>query len=191
MVYVFVKNQKPVALLMRDLSDFEIFGVPPNFEKRNKKLNLGVELLFNYTVGAVIFYTFLKLSEKSKCKRITSERGMKENHCGLIAPFWIPFNIDYFPVFQLFSLLAIFVSHLLIKMCLHISLNAFEIAHHIILRIQHLKVMIEGCFNDKSYAVSQRNLKRCISYHIQILEYVQFLLEFKLLQLHFLGLLQD
>ncbi|KAJ3644246.1 hypothetical protein Zmor_026914 [Zophobas morio] len=171
MVYVFVENQKNIAFLMRDLSDFEIFGVPSNFEKRNKKLNLVVKLFFCYTVGAVIFYNFLKLSEKSECKRISSERGMKENHCGLIGPFWIPFNIDYFPVFQLFSLFGIFFSHLLIKMCLHISLNAFEIAHHIILRIQHLKVMIEECFDNKSYTVSQRNLERCISYHIQILEF--------------------
>ena len=181
MVYAFVKNQQNIASLMRDLSDFKKFGVPPNFDKRNKNLNLGVQLLFSYTLGATIFYTGLKLSEKPECKRISFEKGMKENNCGLIAPFWIPFDIDYFPVFQLFSLLATFIMHSVLKMCLHISLNTFEIAHHIILRIKHLKTMVEECFDDKRYAVSQRKLKICITYHTEILEYVPLLYYFKLL----------
>jgi hypothetical protein len=45
-----------------------------------------------------------------------------------------------------------------------------EMAHHVILRINHLNVMIRECFDKGDYEVSRVKLKACILYHLEILE---------------------
>ena len=60
-------------------------------------------------------------------------------------------------------------AHALIKWALHISYNAAEIVHHIVLRIQHLKKMLIECFQLESYEKIRTEFGKCVDYHIEIL----------------------
>ncbi|KAJ3644242.1 hypothetical protein Zmor_026910 [Zophobas morio] len=172
MICAYIKNQRQVALLLRDLSQFENFGKPPGFEKKDKQLNLCVKMLVAYSFTGTVVYSSMKLFEKGKCKAFHLERKSNGNYCGLIAPFWLPFEIDYFPVFHLWLLYGFLAACLLLKMCLHISFNALEIAHHIILRIHHLRIMFLECFNSGSNQIIRVKLATCVLYHKEILELI-------------------
>ncbi|XP_044255307.1 uncharacterized protein LOC123005572 [Tribolium madens] len=168
MTIIYVKNQPKVAHLLRDLSNFQKFGKPPGFEKKEKILGFWSQLFFYYCVVAVMIYNLVKLLQKPECEKINEVKGLKEN-CGLLTPTWIPFEINYFPAFQLTFFYVFISTQILMKLALIISFNALEMAHHIILRIDHLKIMIMECLDEKSYEVSRRKLKTCILYHLEIL----------------------
>ncbi|XP_015838558.2 uncharacterized protein LOC107398581 [Tribolium castaneum] len=171
MICAHLKNQHKVALLMRDLSVFNNFGKPPNFDKRNNQLNFVAKLLALYSFLATIFYNGEQLINKTECKRINKEKGLSDHYCGLLAPCWLPFEIDYFPVFHLILIYAFTSGYLLIKMAIHISYNAFEIVSNIVLRIEHLKAMILETFENRNKQVCHKKFLQCILYHIEILDF--------------------
>lgn len=169
MVLAYVKNQKKAARILRDLSNFERFGVPPGFEEEEKRLKMYITVVFIYAIITITFYNFFKLYEKGVCEKFNEEHELQE-HCGLLSPVWIPFDINHFPLFELVFLYLFTCCHMLMKLPLIVSYNALEMVHHIILRINHLKIMITECFDDPDYEISRRKLRECILYHIEILE---------------------
>lgn len=169
MVSAYLYNQHQIALLLRDLSEFKNFGKPPGFEELNNHLNFLSKLLVVYSFLAALVYNGIKVLQKSECKKNYEKKGLSDKHCGLLANFLLPVEIDYFPVFELILLITFLLGHLLIKLCMHVSFNAFEIVNHIVLRIEHLKTMILDCFNCTDQKIIQKKLKICILYHIEIL----------------------
>ncbi|XP_068913513.1 odorant receptor 4-like [Tenebrio molitor] len=169
MTFIYVKNQPKIALLLRDLSSFATFGKPPGFEQIENKLSFWSKFCFSYAVAGIVVYNSIRLLQKSDCERINREEGLNEN-CGLLSPTWFPFKIDYFPVFHLVFLYIFVSTQILMKLALMISFNALEMIHHIILRIDHLNIMIGQCFEDENYQVSRNKLKTCILYHLDILD---------------------
>lgn len=169
MAIIYVQQQHRIAHLLKDLSNFNEFGKPPGFEKENKILNFWSICVFIYpTVGATL-YNISKLSQRSKCN-IENERVGLPPTCGLIFPIWVPFDINYFPLFHLILVCTWFCTTLFVRLHLSISYNAFEIAHHIILRIKHLNEMIVKCFDNSSHAASHQKLKKSILYYRHVLE---------------------
>ncbi|XP_063923032.1 odorant receptor 22c-like [Zophobas morio] len=57
-------------------------------------------------------------------------------------------------------------------MCSQIAYHVLEIALHTVQRIEHLKSMIIQTFDSQNCSVVSENLKKCISYHIEILNLV-------------------
>ncbi|CAH1379072.1 unnamed protein product, partial [Tenebrio molitor] len=169
MTIIYVKNQPKVAHLLRDLSNFERFGKPPGFDEEEDKLSFWSKFCFYYTVGGIFAYNFIKLIQKSDCEKVNVEKGLKEN-CGILSPTWFPFEINYFPVFHLVFFYVFVSTQILIKLTLMISFNSLEMAHHVILRINHLNVMIRECFDEGDYEVSRVKLNACILYHLEILD---------------------
>lgn len=169
-ISAYLKNQHKIALLMQDLSVFDNFGIPPNSEKRNALLNFLVKVLVLYSFSATIFYNSEQLINKEECIRRNKLKGLSYNYCGLLTPCWLPFEIDYFPMFYIFLIYAFISGHLLIKLCMHVSFHAFEMVNHIVLRIEHLKTMILACFEEHDYEVCHQKFLKCILYHIEILE---------------------
>jgi hypothetical protein len=169
MIFVYVQNQPRIALLMRDLTNFENFGSPPGLEIQEKRLNSLSNGTFFYAILGTTLYTLVKMSQKSECERISQEKGINEN-CGFIAPFWMPFRTSYLPVYFLVLSYTFVASQLLMKPSLIMTFNAFEIAEHIILKIKHLNSMIITCFDDDNYEICQNKLRNCILYHQEIVD---------------------
>ncbi|KYB25641.1 Odorant receptor 63a-like protein [Tribolium castaneum] len=160
-VLAYVKNQRKAAGILRDLSNFDKFGVPPGFEEEEQRLRVYIICVFIYGFITITFYNFYKMSQKKSCERFNIEHNLHEN-CGLI---------DKFPRYELVFLYLLTCCHLLMKLPLIVSYNALEMVHHIILRINHLKIMITECFDDPDYEISRRKLTQCILYHTEILEF--------------------
>ncbi|KAJ3644238.1 hypothetical protein Zmor_026906 [Zophobas morio] len=169
MVCAYINNQHNLALLLHDLSDFKKFGRPPGFDKKNKQLNFYSQLIVLYSLLAVGFYAYMRYLDRDTCRASHAAKKTNGNFCGLITPLWIPVKTDYFPVFQLLFIYVFIAVHMLVKMGMPISFSALEIAHHIILRINHLKDMIIECLKNKNDEERSAKLKICILYHNEIL----------------------
>jgi hypothetical protein len=167
MVFAYIKNQKKIASLLRDLSSFDKFGIPEGFHEEEKKLTFYAKFIYTYVTITVSAYNFLLLFLKSDCEKYNKEHDLKEN-CGLVIP--TPFAADYFPVFQLVFLYQLVVSNMLLRLSMIIAYNTFEITQHIIFRINHLNIMTTACFDDDDYQTSRNKLTRCILYHSEVLE---------------------
>jgi hypothetical protein len=167
MVFAYIKNQKKIVSLLRDLSSFDKFGIPEDFYEEEKKLTFYAKFIYTYVTITVSAYNFLLLFLKSDCEKYNKEHDLKEN-CGLVIP--TPFAADYFPVFQLVFLYQLVVSNMLLRLSMIIAYNTFEITQHIIFRINHLNIMTTACFDDDDYQTSRNKLTRCILYHSEVLE---------------------
>ncbi|XP_068898533.1 odorant receptor 49a-like isoform X2 [Tenebrio molitor] len=170
MVFAYIKNQKKIASLLRDLSSFDKFGIPEDFHEEEKKLTFYAKFIHTYVTITVSAYNFLLLFLKSDCEKYNKEHDLKEN-CGLAIP--TPFAADYFPVFQLVFLYQLVVSNMLLRLSMIIAYNTFEITQHIIFRINHLNIMTTACFDDDDYQTSRNKLTRCILYHSEVLDFAK------------------
>ncbi|KAH0811127.1 hypothetical protein GEV33_011663 [Tenebrio molitor] len=170
MVFAYIKNQKKIVSLLRDLSSFDKFGIPEDFHEEEKKLTFYAKFIYAYVTITVSAYNFLLLFLKSDCEKYNKEHDLKEN-CGLVIP--TPFAADYFPVFQLVFLYQLVVSNMLLPLSMIIAYNTFEITQHIIFRINHLNIMTTACFDDDDYQTSRNKLTRCILYHSEVLDFAK------------------
>jgi hypothetical protein len=168
MSFIYVKNGPKIVLLLEDLSNFNRFGRPPNYYERERILNHLSVCSFMFIAVGSFFYNMVKLYKRPECQRRNIEENLNEK-CGIIAPVWFPFNIDYFPVFQLASLCMYTCTVLVTKSALVITYHVYEIAQYIVMRINHLNSMIVKCF-DGDYESCRDNLRRCILYHAEIIE---------------------
>jgi hypothetical protein len=168
MSFIYVKNGPKIVLLLEDLSNFNHFGRPPNFEERERVLNHLSKCSFMFIAVGSFFYNMVKLYKKPECQKRNIEENLNEN-CGIIAPVWFPFNIDYFPIFQLASICMYACTVLVTRSALVITYHVYEIAQYIVMRINHLNSMIVKCF-DWDYESCRDNLRNCILYHAEIIE---------------------
>jgi hypothetical protein len=168
MSFIYVKSGPKIVLLLEDLSSFNHFGRPPNFEERERVSNHLSKCSFMFIAVGSFFYNMVKLYKKLECQKRNIEENLNEN-CGIIAPVWFPFNIDYFPVFQLASMCMYTCTVLVTKSALVITYHVYEIAQYIVMRINHLNSMIVKCFNG-DYESCRDNLRNCILYHAEIIE---------------------
>lgn len=168
MTLVYVKNQPKLALLLKNLSEFDKFGKPPHFDETEKKLTLWSIISLVYVVGGVLLYNLSKLLEIPYCKENNRVKNLNEN-CGLLTPTWFPFKINYFPVFQLVWLYILICSQFIMKLGLIISYNALQIVYHIGLRIDHLNMMINQSLEITNYKRCKKEIRKCILYHLEIL----------------------
>lgn len=151
------------------MSNYKKFGIPPGFQQTNKDLNFLSNATFLFVIFVTFFYLLLKLYRKTDCETENMKKNLNEN-CGFITPMWTPFNVKYFPVYQLFFFYTVVAAQLIMKPALLITFLAYEIGTHIILRIKHLNKMIKKCFDYKNYEISRKQLIKCIMYHIEIIE---------------------
>ena len=169
MATIYVRSQPNIAKLLKDLSNFDKFGTPPNFEKLNKRLNIWSWFAFMYPTLGSTSINLTKFLMKSDCEEINRKEHLNEK-CGLMYPFWIPFEINYFPVFQLVFLYVWISVMLLVRLHLSLCFQAVEITQHIILRIKHLSSLVVESFDNYDGENCSEKIKNCIIYHQEILE---------------------
>ncbi|XP_063907304.1 odorant receptor 2a-like [Zophobas morio] len=168
MTFIYVKNQPKLANLLREMSNFQNFGKPTNFDQKERNLSLLSKAVFVYLAICVTQYNALKFNKKEECEERNKNQGLREN-CGFITQLWTPFSTQNFVVY--YSLYAyVFLSmQLLMKPNMLLTYHAFEITEHLILRIEHLNQMFYECFDNVDYNCCRSRLSKCILYHIHIL----------------------
>lgn len=164
MSVLYIKNQKKIAQLLKDLSTFNNFGKPPSFDKTNAQLNFFANCMFTYALIGVILYTGVQCFLKSQCEALKIEYKLNTT-CGFIIPTRLPFKTDYFPMYQVLFIYMFILMLLMTRLALLISCNLLEIAYNVSVRIDHLKTMFSECFKYKNYILSRKNFNRCVSYH--------------------------
>lgn len=80
--------------------DFETFGKPKNFDKRNELLDKISVVYFIYHLIIISLIASSNAILISECKEENERRGIEEI-CGMAARLWLPFNYDYFPLKQI------------------------------------------------------------------------------------------
>ncbi|KAJ3644220.1 hypothetical protein Zmor_026890 [Zophobas morio] len=166
--FTFTKNQPKVAKLLLEMSNFEKFGKPPNFDQEDKNLNFFSTSFFVYLCYSVLVYDIIKFRRKEECEDKNRNEGLNEN-CGFIAPMWTPFSTKNDVVYYLYHAYVIFCVQLLMKPSALVSYTEFEITTHLILRIKQLNQMIRQIFVNTNYVIARRRLNNCIVYHGDII----------------------
>ena len=167
MAFMYIKNQAKIALLLRDISDFKIFGKPPNFDEKNRRLNFISNVVFIYLICTPTQYSIIKYTQKNICEARNEKIGYEDN-CGFILPVWTPFSTKNVIVYWIYYICISVGAQILIKPSLLITFHAFEITQHLILKIEHLKQMLHDCFENKNDIICRKKLNKCISYHREI-----------------------
>lgn len=165
MLFTLTNYQKLFHLIV-DLCNFERFGKPPNFDKVNKKLNIFANLSAWYCLIATFLYNCANISVYSTCQKERSQFQI----CGSIIPLWVPWApVKSWYLVLLHSMYAFVYSMILTKGGLFYSLQVFEIAINIKLKIDHLNLMMIRCFDgeEKNY---KKRLQSCIQYHQRIIK---------------------
>ncbi|KAJ3625605.1 hypothetical protein MTP99_016167 [Tenebrio molitor] len=169
-IAIFVGYQKQIAQIYVDLSDFTNFEKPQNFDKVNRRLSLLSKMYKSFIDFAIINVCLSPFISKRFCEKLNQEREFKEI-CGLLATTWMPFNIDVFPIKQIFFLLQLYTVVFTMKGAAVISFAIMETIEHLVLRIKHLKSMLNEAVSTEDVTTRQQRFAKCIEYHINIFEY--------------------
>ena len=166
----YVRYEEPIAKIFTHLSNFKQFGTPPNFDQRNKKLMFWSKLYKTY-IDAAIFSMglepFLKLKS---CERENLTRKFKEI-CGLVVTTWVPFDINVFPLKQILYVWQVYTLLFTLKGAALISFSIMESMEHLVVRIQHLKVMLLETAETENAKLREARLLKCVEYHNDIFGY--------------------
>ncbi|XP_068897419.1 odorant receptor 4-like isoform X3 [Tenebrio molitor] len=168
-IAIFVGYQKQIAQIYVDLSDFTNFEKPQNFDKVNRRLSLLSKMYKSFIDFAIINVCLSPFVSKRFCEKLNQEREFKEI-CGLLATTWMPFNIDVFPIKQIFFLLQLYTVVFTMKGAAVISFAIMETIEHLVLRIKHLKLMLNEAVSTEDVTTRQQRFAKCIEYHINIFD---------------------
>ncbi|EFA10704.1 hypothetical protein TcasGA2_TC011882 [Tribolium castaneum] len=168
MLIVFVWSQDKVVHLLAKLGTHEIFGTPDNFKKRSRRLDFYAKLYSYYCYFGIVIYSLLQIIEMPECRKINEEKGLSEI-CGMIVPFWAPFDIDWFPLKQIFWFDQLLGIYIIIKGGAAVSITTFEVAQYICLKIKHLNSLLRQAFDDPHEEVIEKRLLHCIRYQQHII----------------------
>ncbi|EFA10703.1 odorant receptor 85c [Tribolium castaneum] len=168
MLIVFVWSQDKLVHLLAKLDTHEIFGTPDNLTKRSRRLNFYAKLYSYYCYFGIVIYSLVQIIEMPQCRKMNEEKGLSEI-CGMIVPFWAPFDIDWFPLKQIFWLNQLLGIYIIIKGGAAVSITTFEVAQYICLKIKHLNRLLREAFDDPCDVVVEQKLLHCIRYQQHII----------------------
>ncbi|XP_072392131.1 uncharacterized protein [Diabrotica undecimpunctata] len=151
------------------ISDFTKFGKPRDFDRVNAKYNRYSKFQYCYLqfmiLGAVIGSTAFRGQE---CEQLNEERHTDEV-CGLFAYTWMPFNINYFPVKQVFTVvqcLCIYYIYMTTGLGAWMVLESVE---HIVVRMRHLSFLFEDALNQEDARTRREKFNFAVRYHVSLL----------------------
>ncbi|KAJ8982434.1 hypothetical protein NQ317_007782 [Molorchus minor] len=166
----YVANLKKIATVLKDLSNWEIVGMPSGTIEFNIKLNKFSRWHQFYISFAVAGLTMSQLLDMRECKKINAQMGIKDV-CGLATNIWTPFDVDYFPVKQIIYLIQLHSAYYSYAASSTISFSILESMKHIIFRMRHVTDLFVDAFNEENYEKRKAALGRCIDYHNFIIRF--------------------
>lgn len=152
------------------LSNFDEFGKPVNFDETNKKYNRYSIYHYCYLESIVIF--ILLGSEMFKTKQCELENEQLPYHevCGLFTYTWMPFDIDYFPVKQIYLFTQLFGAHYVYMMAGLAAWMVLESVEHISTRIRHVTYLFNEALKEPDKTTRREKFNFAVRYHNAVLE---------------------
>ena len=120
---------------------------------------------------AIFNFCVYPFCTKHLCVKENETRSFKEV-CGLLVTTWMPFDIEVFPIKQILYLWQCYTIVFTMKGAALISFAIMESMEHLVIRIQHFKVMLADAVDTQDEIVRMKRFSCCIEYHINIFEYV-------------------
>ncbi|XP_049825964.1 uncharacterized protein LOC109605302 isoform X2 [Aethina tumida] len=165
MIVQFMANIESMNSIRLDLSNME-FTMPSDFAKTRDTANRHSTF---YGVSMYMFcisYAAANIFGENPCGNQIKGSDIS---CGIFLPSIMPFNINFFPVFQLIFL-AQFLStvHLLVGGAT-VMFMLYEIVLYIGNRMEHLCIILETIPNQRDEKVQKDTMKFCVQYHNFIL----------------------
>ncbi|XP_050509344.1 odorant receptor 63a-like [Diabrotica virgifera virgifera] len=174
LVWAYFVKIKSVSAMYNYMSDFETFGKPLDFDRDNMDFNKYAKMHFVYLESLIWIIIFTSnIFKKETCHLENQARNMTEV-CGLFTYTWTPFNIDFFPVREIYMLVQVFGVHHLYMVAGLMAWLVFETTHHIVVRIRHVKHVIIEALAEKDPVIRRDRFRGAVQYHNSLfgLEYI-------------------
>nr|UTN00944.1 odorant receptor [Semanotus bifasciatus] len=167
---LFSANTTAASKMYMFLSDFEQFGKPPKFDRYNRFLTKAGKSHFIY-LGVIItlFALSSNIFKGAQCRRDNLEYEYKEI-CGLITNTWLPFEIDYFPVKEIYLCLQCFSIYYVYMLSGSITFMVMESVVHIGIRLDHVRQLFVDALNDTNMEDRRKKFNFAVRYHSRVLE---------------------
>lgn len=171
--FCYFRKVKLIMRLYKKLSDFKTFGIPTNFHESTKIIEKYSRFHNIYIILVIIGFSLVPLAEAKQCEKLKKQNNISEI-CGIMGTVWFPFNIDFFPVKQLFVAYQILCSYFLVGSASFISFSIAETAEHVIIRLKHLKIVFLEALKEKNHKIRLQKFGFAVQYHNALLGYVVF-----------------
>nr|UTN00923.1 odorant receptor [Semanotus bifasciatus] len=166
----FCVNSKKALKMYSFLSDFEEFGKPPKFDVFNERLNkLSKYHLYYILLTNTLFALASNIFRSHQCERENMDYGLNEV-CGLINNVWFPFDIDYFPLKQIYITLQIFGVYYVYTPAAMVTFCLLETVLHISVRLDHVKDLFMKSLNDENPLKRRKLFNFTVKYHSRVLK---------------------
>ncbi|KAJ8942765.1 hypothetical protein NQ314_009976 [Rhamnusium bicolor] len=171
---------KNTIKLYKQLSDFNSYGIPNNFEGANRRLNRLSTYHYVYIISAVVGLCLAPLLEYGKCKQENIEKNINEM-CGLLGGMWFPLEFDRFPYKQVYYLFQVYSSFVIYQTSSMISFSITETVEHLIIRLRHASNVFVEALTEKNCVVRREKFKNAVKYHAVVMGYVYVCMWFHIL----------
>ncbi|KAJ8938372.1 hypothetical protein NQ318_022870 [Aromia moschata] len=167
---LFSANTTVATKMYMFLSDFEQFGKPPKFDRFNNILNKLSKCHFLYLcTTSSMFSMGSNIFKSGQCRKDNLEFGYKEV-CGLVTNTWLPFDIDYFPMKQIYVVLQFISIYYVYMLSGTITFMVMETVLHIGVRLDHVKELFIEAINDSNVEERRKKFNFTVRYHDRVLQ---------------------
>uniref|UniRef100_A0A310SD38 Odorant receptor n=1 Tax=Chrysomela lapponica TaxID=153811 RepID=A0A310SD38_CHRLA len=166
----YIAKVKFAVQLYLFLSDFSEFKKPIDFEETNKKYNRYSIYHYCYLESIVIFILLgSNIFKGDQCRKENEENNLNEI-CGLFTYTWMPFNIDFVPVKQMYLFEQLFGAHYVYMVAGLAAWMVLESVEHIASRIRHVTYLFNDALNEEDSEKRRKKFNFAVRYHIAVLE---------------------
>nr|XP_023019069.1 putative odorant receptor 85d [Leptinotarsa decemlineata] len=165
----YVSKIKSAIQLYLFFSNFEEFGKPIEFDEINQKYNRYSQYHYCYAEFAVFVVLLGSNIFKSRQCRVENEQRHLHEVCGLFSYTWMPFNIDFFPVKQIYLFIQLIGGHFVYAVVLHSAWMVLETIEHIVIRIRHVAHLFNEALAAQDPEERREKFNSVVRYHIQVL----------------------
>ncbi|KAG5890283.1 hypothetical protein JTB14_031881 [Gonioctena quinquepunctata] len=176
---LFKYHQKKWSNFFEDVTNFDVFGKPTEFDRVKDRGNLFSTLYMIYCTVGTIIYSCVGVVESS-CDDLSEETRHK-SICGTLAPIWLPFEDVSLTTRNMILLGQYVLANYIITPSAVICFLPFETTELLICHIRYLKDKLLLVFESEDVEVMTNRLRFCVEYHKHILrmaEQLKFVVKF-------------
>ncbi|XP_076260703.1 odorant receptor 85c-like isoform X2 [Rhynchophorus ferrugineus] len=158
--------------LVKEVLNFEYFGVPPSYKRTVKKMFLMSTALYAYTSPCTVWYSLTNYLMYDECEADNIRTGMNVA-CGLLNPTWLPLERLTNRQFWIFFVLQFIGIMAYVPSSLALCMFIWETVELVVCKVDHLNILFENMFESDRSQICSRNLKYCLKYHQNTLRIAQ------------------
>ncbi|XP_015838983.1 putative odorant receptor 85d isoform X2 [Tribolium castaneum] len=147
----FTLKREGTVRIIDQMSDFSKFGKPPLFDQHNKRLNYLLSYFVICLFVAIVGVVALPAIYTGSCHKANEQLNLTKT-CGLVAPVWLPFDYNGYPL----------------KFLVFAWEGYFGTMEHLIIRIEQLKLMFPEILNEANRHIREQKLKNWVQYHLAL-----------------------